>query len=284
MYRNHYFTSSIYLYIVYYKYKIFKCEYNILLTVFISALIIGLSLGLLGAGGSILTVPVLAYGVGFSEKQAIVGALFIVAAISLSTVLINSRKGKINFRAAIWMSVTGMLGSALAAGGSNYLSGHTQFIILALIMLLASWRMLKSTKSTDPGDKAGKLRLVLTGIGLGVVTGLVGVGGGFLIVPALVTLIRIPMQQAVNTSLTIIFFNAFAGLANHWYTNQPLIHSIDWSVLVTFALIGIVGSMFGQAFAQKLPQSLLKKGFAWIILLVALGILAHSVSQIIMLR
>ena len=107
------------------------------------------------------------------------------------------------------MSLTGMLGSAAAAGGSYYLAGHTQFIILALIMLLASWRMLKSSKPVNSSDNAGKLTLIFTGIGLGVVTGLVGVGGGFLIVPALVTLIRIPMQQAVNTSLTIIFFNAF---------------------------------------------------------------------------
>lgn len=248
-----------------------------MLTVIISALIIGLSLGLLGAGGSILTVPVLAYGVGFTEKQAIVGALFIVASISLSTVLINIRKAKINFRAAIWMSLTGMLGSALAASGSSYISGYTQFVILALIMLLASWRMLKSYKPTNTAEGASKLRLLFAGMGLGVVTGLVGVGGGFLIVPALVTLIRVPMQQAVNTSLSIIFFNAFAGLVNHQYTNQGLIQSIDWSVLVTFALIGIVGSMTGQIFAHKLPQGFLKKGFAWIILFVAVGILAHSV-------
>jgi len=252
-----------------------------LLTVIVSAVLIGLSLGLLGAGGSILTVPVLAYAVGFSEKQAIIAGLFIVAAISASTVLINLRKGHIHVQAAIGLAITGIVGSALAANLSRWVSGEVQFLLLAIIMLLAGWRMLKPVANQSEKREAGGIRLVLTGVMLGAVTGFVGVGGGFLVVPALVTLLSVPMRLAVNTSLTVIFFNASAGFASHYYSSQSTVAQLDWTVLLTFAGVGVIGSLLGQAFAKKLPQDTLKKGFAWVILSIAIGVLVHALSQFI---
>ncbi|MDT0596265.1 sulfite exporter TauE/SafE family protein [Glaciecola petra] len=250
-----------------------------MLTILFGAIFIGLSLGLLGAGGSIITVPLLVYAVGFTEKQAIVGALFIVAVISGVSALLNLRKGQINFKAVIWLSLAGMVGSGLAASFSNWISGELQFILLAGIMVLAAWRMLSKRAPVKQYKQAGKLRLGFTGLGLGGVTGLVGVGGGFLIVPALVTLARLPMGAAVPTSLTIIFFNASAGLANHFAVNTQMMLELDWKTLFIFTSVGILGSLIGQSIAKRLPQQSLKKGFAYIILATAIGMLIHSFMQ-----
>jgi uncharacterized membrane protein YfcA len=251
-----------------------------LFTILFGALFIGLSLGLLGAGGSIITVPLLAYAVGFSEKQAIIGALFIVAIISGVSALLNLRNGQIHFKAVIWLSLAGILGSGLAAGLSNWLSGEFQFILLAAIMLLAAWRMLGKQSPLQQHEQAGKLRLSFTGFGLGAITGLVGVGGGFLIVPALVTLAKLPMRAAVPTSLTIIFFNASAGIANHFAVNTQMMLNLDWKTLMIFSIVGIIGSLIGQTIAKRLPQQSLKKGFAYIILATAIGMLIHSFIQL----
>lgn len=251
-----------------------------MLTILFGALLIGLSLGLLGAGGSIITVPLLAYTLGFGEKQAIVGALFIVATISGISALHSSRKGQIHFRVAVWLSIAGMVGSALAANLSKWISGELQFVLLAGIMLLAGWRMLAKQAPLQRGQPASKLRLGLTGLGLGGVTGLVGVGGGFLIVPALVTLAQVPMRVAVPTSLTIIFFNASAGLANHFIASTNMMLDLDWRTLFIFALVGVIGSFVGQGLATRLPQQSLKRGFAYIIFVLAVGMLVHSSVQL----
>ncbi|MFC3120759.1 sulfite exporter TauE/SafE family protein [Agaribacter flavus] len=251
-----------------------------MLTILFGALLIGLSLGLLGAGGSIITVPLLAYTLGFDEKQAIVGALFIVATISGVSALLSLRKGEIHFRAAVWLSITGMVGSALAAKLSMWISGELQFILLAGIMFLAAWRMLAKQVSLKESRPASKARLGMTGLGLGGVTGLVGVGGGFLIVPALVTLAQVPMRVAVPTSLTIIFFNASAGLANHFIASSNMVFSLDWHTLFVFAFVGVIGSFVGQSLATRLPQQSLKRGFAYIILVLAMGMLIHSCIQL----
>jgi len=246
-----------------------------------SAIFIGLSLGLLGAGGSIITVPLLAYLVGFSEKEAIIGALFIVACISGATALMNARNGRIHIKSAAWLSITGIIGSSLATQLSNLISGEIQFVLLSVVMLFAGWRMLKGQSSHTDLQNASRLRLTNVGIGLGGLTGLVGVGGGFLIVPALVTMLHIPMKLAVPTSLTIIFFNAGAGFASHFMTNSALVSSLNWSILLIFTGVGIAGSFIGQSIANKLPQKHLKKGFAMLILVIAIGVLFHAISQLI---
>lgn len=241
-----------------------------------SAAFIGLSLGLLGAGGSILTVPILAYGVGFTEKEAILGGLFIVATISASTVILNVGKGRIQRSAVIWLSLTGVLGSSLAVQLSQYISGNTQFLLLSSIMFLAAWRMLNSPSINIKQSSSGRLKLLFTGSALGAVTGLVGVGGGFLIIPALVAVLKVPMKQAVSTSLAIIFINSAAGFCGHLVSNQALIENLNWMVIFSFSAIGILGSMIGQRLANNLPQQALKKGFAFIILTFATGIFGHS--------
>jgi uncharacterized membrane protein YfcA len=169
------------------------------------AIAIGVSLGLLGSGGSILTVPVLVYLIGQDEKVAIAGSLFIVGSIALAGSLQFLRAGFIDWRSVAIFGIPGMAGTWFGALLSAYIPGITQLALFAVVMLLASWLMLRPIK-LDTGDGRPRALWKIAGDGLvvGVITGLVGVGGGFLIVPALVLLGGLSMHRAVATSLVII--------------------------------------------------------------------------------
>ncbi len=176
------------------------------------AIAIGISLGLLGSGGSILTVPVLVYLVGQDEKVAIAGSLFIVGSIALAGSLQFVRAGLINWRTVAIFGVPGMAGTYLGAAIAAYVSGLTQLALFAVVMLLASYLMLRPIRLTDavPAPRA-LWKIAADGLAVGVITGLVGVGGGFLIVPALVLLGGLSMHQAVATSLVIIALKSYSG-------------------------------------------------------------------------
>ena len=169
------------------------------------AIAIGISLGLLGSGGSILTVPVLVYLVGQDEKVAIAGSLFIVGSLALAGSLQFVRAGLINWRTVAIFGLPGMAGTWLGAAIAAYVSGLTQLALFAVVMLLASYLMLRPIRLADavPAPRA-LWKIAGDGLAVGVITGLVGVGGGFLIVPALVLLGGLSMHQAVATSMVII--------------------------------------------------------------------------------
>ncbi len=186
-----------------------------MLLALLGALAIGLSLGLLGSGGSILTVPVLHYLVGQPEKLAIGGSLLVVGLIAASASVPYALHRQVDWRNVAWFGLPGMLGAWVGATLARWVPGPVQLAAFALVMLVAAWRMLRGGVTGRGDDEPHRMAVVAGGFGVGALSGLVGIGGGFLIVPALVLLAGVPMASAVGTSLAVIALNAFAGFAKY---------------------------------------------------------------------
>ncbi|MAX67291.1 MAG: sulfite exporter TauE/SafE family protein [Bacteriovoracaceae bacterium] len=236
---------------------------------FLLATLIGLSLGLLGGGGSILTVPILVYAMGMDPKLSIALSLAIVGATSLLGVFGHFKAKNIDIKIALIFGPVAMAGTFLGAKLSQFLSGQAQLIFFAIIMLLASVFMLKNKKQEQEEENENKplnIPLIIgEGIFVGIITGLVGVGGGFLIVPALVLLAGLNMKKAVGTSLLIISMKSFAGFIGYLGLVE-----IPWSFLAQFILFSGVGILLGTYLVRFISQNKLKKAFA--IFLIFMGI------------
>jgi len=241
------------------------------------ALAIGLSLGLLGSGGSILTVPVLVYLLGQDEKVAIAGSLFIVGSIALAGGLQFLRGGFIQWRSVAIFGVPGMLGTFLGAVLAAYLSGAMQLALFAMVMLTASWFMLRpmDLEHSDRRERAA-WKIAADGLVVGVITGLVGVGGGFLIVPALVLLGGLSMHRAVATSLIIIALKSFSGFYKYMDVLEQQSLQLDWTTLLVVTVIGILGSVVGSRLARRLQQDKLKRWFGYFLIVMGIYILLRS--------
>lgn len=241
------------------------------------ALAIGLSLGLLGSGGSILTVPVLVYFIGQDEKVAIAGSLFVVGSIALAGGLQFLRSGFIQWRSVLVFGLPGMLGTYLGAFLAAYVSGVLQLALFALVMLAASYLMLRpfDLAHAGPTERAA-WKIATDGLLVGVITGLVGVGGGFLIVPALVLLGGLAMHQAVATSLIIIAMKSFSGFYKYLDVLEKQSLELDWQTLLIVTAIGIAGSIVGSKLARRLPQDKLKRWFGYFLIVMAFYILIRS--------
>jgi len=239
----------------------------------IGALLIGITLGLLGSGGSILTVPMLVYLVGEPEKVAIAESLAIVGIISFFGCLPLAIKKRVHWRSILYFGLPGMLGTYGGAFLAKFVSGNIQLLVFAATMLIASVMMFRD----DAKEKVVKQQpvqkvweLILEGLSVGVLTGFVGVGGGFIIVPALVLLGGLPIHLAVGTSLAIISMNSLTGFIKYLDVLGDLELTIHWHMIVIFSIIGIAGSIVGKKVRNKVPQQRLKKGFA--VFLVIMGV------------
>lgn len=233
-----------------------------MIAAWIGAVAIGLSLGLLGSGGSVLTVPVLVYLVGQDEKVAIAGSLAVVGSIALVGALPYLARRMIDWRSLGLFGVPGMIGTWLGAYLAAFVSGETQLLFFALVMLLAAGLMLrKQPLVTRMPVQRHAWKVVIDGLVVGVLTGFVGVGGGFLIVPALVLLGGLSMHRAVATSLAIIALKSFAGFWKYLDVLGDQGLKLDWGVLATVTLLGIIGSLAGNRLAVRLPHARLKRGF-----------------------
>lgn len=241
------------------------------------AIAIGVSLGLLGSGGSILTVPVLVYLVGQDEKVAIAGSLFIVGSIAVAGSLQFVRAGLINWRSVAIFGLPGMAGTYAGAAIAAYVSGLMQLALFAIVMLLASYLMLRPIKLAD-AEYAPRALWKIAGDGMvvGIITGLVGVGGGFLIVPALVLLGGLSMHQAVATSLVIIALKSFSGFYKYLDVLGDQDLSLDWPVLALVTVLGIAGSIAGSRLARRVQQDRLKRWFGYFLIVMGIYILARS--------
>lgn len=232
----------------------------------IGALLVGLSLGLMGSGGSILTVPVLIYLAGEQEKVAIAESLGIVGAISLAGFVPYAFKKQVHWKSVILFGVPGMAGTYGGAMIAGYVSGTFQLMLFAVVMLVAAVMMFRDKKeagkSGDVTTQHAWWKIVLEGLAVGVLTGLVGVGGGFLIVPALVLLGGLPMHIAIGTSLAIIAMKSFSGFFKYIDVLQNLNLSMNWDLVLIFSLIGAVGSFVGKTVGSKISNEGLKRGFA----------------------
>lgn len=260
------------------------------------ALLIGISLGLIGGGGSILTVPVLVYVLGINPVLATAYSLFIVGSSSLVGALNALRKGLVSVKTAIIFVIPAFIAVYLTRRylvpaipdeiihiGNFVLTKNVAIMLFfAVIMILAAISMLKDSnkKCEDCEDEDEEQQpldynypmIALEGTVVGVLTGLVGAGGGFLIIPALVLFAKLPMKLAVGTSLFIIAIKSLIGFIGDVQTGQD----IDWPFLLTFSFISIIGIFIGGYLSNYIPGAKLKKGFGWFVLIMAIYIVARE--------
>lgn len=244
------------------------------------ALLIGLTLGMLGGGGSILTVPVFVYVLGYNPKLAIAMSLPVVGATSFIGALRHWRAGNLHFQSALVLGIATMVGAFSGARASVWFSGRSQLLLLGALMLASSMMMLRdSFRAIAVNDTratpAPLLLLLGVGFAVGTLTGIVGIGGGFLIVPALVLLARVPMQQAVGTSLAVITLNSIAGFAG-----QRMIAEIPLSVVLSFTGVAIVGILIGTVLIRHVPARALKRAFSVLLMLIAALVLWQNYARL----
>jgi uncharacterized membrane protein YfcA len=244
------------------------------------AALMGISLGLIGGGGSILAVPILKYVVGFGAKEAIASSLAVVGLTSLFAAIGHWRAGNVNLRVALTFGAVAMVGTYLGARLAAFFSGAAQLALFAVVMLVAAYFMFRENgpnpaEDGSDGDYSGKRMsyglIVVEGLTVGVLTGLVGVGGGFLIVPALVVLGKVPMKEAVGTSLLIIAMKSASGLVG--YVGQV---EVRWGYLTLFTAVAIAGSLGGTYLVRYVPQEALKKVFAAFLVVMGVFILYQN--------
>jgi len=239
---------------------------------FALAALIGISLGLLGGGGSILTVPILVYVLGFGAKEAIAASLGVVGTTSLVGALRHWQAGNVRLRVAAVFGVVAMAGSFAGARAATFLSGTLQLLLFAVVMLLAALFMfrgpVRESTANEPPPTVAALAVAGAGLAVGGLTGIVGVGGGFLIVPTLVLLLRIPMKEAVGTSLVVIALNAFSGFVG--YLDQV---SLPWGYLTGFTAVAVAGILVGTHLVRYVSQRALRRAFAVFLVIMGLFIL-----------
>ena len=254
------------------------------ISIIIAGLITGMLLGIFGSGGSIITMPALLYLLDVDPKSAIAMSLGIVAITATVTAVQHWYKGNVNLRITAIFGLFGVIGTFAGAKLGVITPVFIQLSVFAIIMYAAAWKMLKpAPKHKSVGaacaecadgfcDDLDYKEIAMHGIAVGILTGIVGVGGGFLIVPALVLLSGLPMKKAIGTSLAIVSLKSFAGFAG--YAGAV---AIDYSMMAVFSLIAITGSLVGSQIAHYLPANQLKKGFAVFLLLVASYILIKQI-------
>jgi len=250
----------------------------------IGALLVGLTLGLLGSGGSMLTVPILVYLVGQPDKVAIAGSLAIVGGTAAVGATTAAFRRKIDPRSVVLFGVPSVAGTYIGAWGGAFVSGAFQLLVFALVVLLAAALMLRPGPAAARQSPPGRLRpagIMTYGLGVGVLTGFVGVGGGFLIVPALVLLGGLPIHLAVGTSLAIVALKSFVGFWKYTDVLREAGLSLDWAVLATFTCLGAVGSFTGNIAGGRVPQAHLRRAFGVFLIVVGGLILWRSLPNVL---
>ena len=255
---------------------------------YFGALLIGLVLGLIGGGGSILTVPIFVYILGISPVLATAYSLFVVGTTALVGAIRNAQKGIVDYRTGIVFAVPALTAVYLtrkflipaipevlfSIGGFEITKSVAIMIFFAIIMLLASYAMIKERPEVDNADAKVKYNypiIILEGLVVGLLTGIVGAGGGFLIIPALVLLAKLPMKKAVATSLMIIAVKSLIG-----FIGDVENVTINWSFLLAFTAVSIIGIFIGIWLNNFIDGRKLKKAFGWFVLIMGIFILVQE--------
>lgn len=247
-----------------------------------ASVVIGLLLGLLGGGGSILTVPVLVYLAGLSAKNAIVTSLIVVCITSAITVINYARRKLVCWKTGFTFGVAGMLGAFVGGRLAAFVPDPILLVLFSAIMLLASLAMIRGNPQTS-GEKICDdsfcpmnlpvSAILFDGILVGLITGLIGVGGGFLLVPALTLLAGLPIQAAIGTSLFIIVLQSIAALAGH--ANHM---AIDLHLTQLVLACAIAGSLIGSQFGKRVDSRHLKRGFGVFVFILGSFLLYQELS------
>lgn len=256
-----------------------------------AAILIGISLGLIGGGGSILTVPVLVYLVGVDPVLATAYSLFVVGFTALTGAITKWRKGLVSIKTAIVFAIPAFIAVYLTRlllvpaipetithlGDFALTKDMSIMIFFALIMLIAAISMMRNKRDENQNENSevnfNVPMIIIEGVVVGVLTGLVGAGGGFLIIPALVLLARLPMKLAVGTSLAIIAVKSLVGFIGDVQSGRE----IDWVFLLIFTALSVGGIFIGNYLTHYISGPKLKKGFGWFVLIMAVYILLKEI-------
>ncbi len=254
---------------------------------YIASLLIGVSMGLIGGGGSILTIPILVYLFGVSPTLAISYSLFIVGFTSLVGAYNNYRKGLVNFKTVLLFGSSSITTVFIARkfiipyvpdvffrlGSFEVTHALFVMVVFAILMLAASVSMIRSRKVVAEKQENEKpWVLAMYGVLIGLVTGFLGAGGGFLLIPALVILMKLPMKKAIGTSLLIIALNSLIG-----FLGDIGRHPIEWKFIMIITAIAIAGIFIGGFFNEKVNSDKLKKGFGWFVLVMGIYIIVKEI-------
>ncbi len=239
------------------------------------AVLVGVSLGLLGGGGSILTVPLLAYVAGMEAKQAITASLVVVGVTSAVGAISHARASRVRWRTGLAFGAAGTTGAYAGGQLGRFIPGTVLLIGFAVIMIAAAVAMLRGRRDVIAAETPRALPVVKTlllGLVVGLVTGLVGAGGGFLVVPALAILGGLPMPAAIGTALIVIAMNSFAGLAGHLGSVQ-----IDWALTAAVTAAALAGGLLGARLTALVNPDMLGKAFGWFVLAMSAVILGQEI-------
>lgn len=247
------------------------------------ALLIGLSLGVLGGGGSILTIPVLHHVMGYPMRGAVPMSLVVVGVTGAVGAVRHWRQGFVQLRTALGLGIPAILGAVLGADLGPRVSDDIRLTVFAVVMLGASFTMYRGTRvrqltvnpdepiPSRPDQSHHPIIVALIGAGVGLLTGFAGVGGGFLYVPVLSVLVGLPMRQAIGTSLVLIVLSCAAGMAR--YLGNPEVLRLDWDVIALFTGIALIGVLIGSRLVPHVSQQKLRRGFAVFLLLLGVVVL-----------
>jgi uncharacterized membrane protein YfcA len=248
------------------------------------SLLSGMSLGMLGGGGSILIVPILVYVLGLLPKTAIAMSLVVVGVTSSAALIPHALAGRVHFRTGLWFGLAGMLGAYLGGRVAHHIPVGVLLTGFGAMMLITALAMLRGRRAGPEAASACAehehrlplAKALLHGFLVGTVTGVLGAGGGFLIVPALVLLGGLPIRNAVATSLLVIIMNSLSGLAGY------LGHAaIDWQLAGLVSATAIAGSLIGARLANSVPQERLRKLFGWFVLAMGLFVLSKQLPEVL---
>lgn len=239
--------------------------------------VIGLSLGLIGGGGSILTVPILVYLLGVGPHEAVGMSLAVVGATSILGSYMHWRRDNVDISTGLLFGVAGIVGALLGSPLTKLVSPEVLLLIFGLLMLVVAVSMIwrRNHKISETTHKPHPVQGIIAGLGVGVLTGFLGVGGGFLIVPALVFFGGLNMKKAIGTSLFVIFLNCAAGLVGHMSQNI-----FDWGLTGIVMTLAVAGAIVGTILSQRIAAQRLQSMFAVLVLGVAAFLVVKNYAVI----